>query len=217
MRSDLVRTLWYLHMQPPGFNLLIGGIVKLFPQSYPQAIEALYIGIGLGIAFALLKLMAVLAVPGLLRTILTALFVISPGVILYENFVLYEYPVLLLLLLAAIALSQFVESPTVGRSLLFFICLIALVFIRNQFHILWLSLIGGALLWHLPHARRAILAGALPCAAVVGLYLKNWILFGAFSASTWLGMNAGCHDIPAKRAGSRPIDRSKRSLSDRAN
>jgi hypothetical protein len=34
-----------------------------------------------------------------------------------------------------------------------------------------------------------LLCGVLPLLAIVALYGKNWILFGSFSGSTWMGMN----------------------------
>jgi hypothetical protein len=33
-------------------------------------------------------------------------------------------------------------------------------------------------------------AGVLPLALIFGLFVKNWVLFGQFASSTWLGMNA---------------------------
>src|SRR5580698_4457485 len=34
MRTDLLRSIWYLHMQPPGYNLAVGVVVKFFPEHY---------------------------------------------------------------------------------------------------------------------------------------------------------------------------------------
>src|SRR5208337_3586455 len=48
----------------------------------------------------------------------------------------------------------------------------------------------AALVFLFNHRRKSVLlAAALPLLIVLGLYTKNWILFGAFSGSTWLGMN----------------------------
>jgi hypothetical protein len=192
MRNKLLESLWYLHMQPPGFNLAVGFIVKLFPSAYGLVLNVLYLIIGVLIAFSLLHLMERFRVSRPIATALTALFIASPGCVLYENFAVYEYPVLLLLLLAAIALFRFCEAPGIRRSAEFFACILALTMVRNQFHIVYVILIAAALAIALPAARRFILIGAVPVIALVlGVYLKNWILFGAFTSSSWAGMATG--------------------------
>ncbi|HYL78120.1 MAG TPA: hypothetical protein VEU96_28150 [Bryobacteraceae bacterium] len=189
MRFDLLRSLWYLHMQPPGFNLIIGLIVKLFPREYPVVCQLLYLGAGIGITLGLMNLMRRFRIPDSLRVILVLLFICNPGVVFYENFVIYEYLVLFLLVVAAILLFRFIETPTLGRSAAFFGSLLALVMLRNQFHLIWLCAITLGLLWLAPRLRRQTLIGAAPCLAIVlALYVKNWILFGQFTSSTWIGM-----------------------------
>ena len=192
MQKKLLQSLWYLHMQPPGFNLLVGLIVKGFPSSYGVVLNAIYLIIGLLIAISLLHLMDRFHVSRPVATGLTALFMISPGCVLYETFATYEYPILLLLILAAITLLRFGEAPSIRRSVAFFSCILALALIRNQFHILYVILIAGALAMALPTARKAVLIGAVPVLAIVlGMYVKNWFLFGVFTSSTWAGMATG--------------------------
>jgi len=51
--------------------------------------------------------------------------------------------------------------------------------------------------------QRVLLAAALPVIIVVGLYTKNWVVFGAFSGSTWLGMNMDtitAHQLTSREA-----------------
>src|SRR6266436_5008681 len=57
MQRKLLESLWYLHMQPPGFNLAVGLIVKLFPATYGVVLSVIYLIIGVLIAFSLLHLM----------------------------------------------------------------------------------------------------------------------------------------------------------------
>jgi hypothetical protein len=192
MRTDLLRSLFYLHMQPPGSNLLIGLVVKFFPHSYPTALQIFYLAQGVTIALALLRLMELFRVPPRIAAGLTVLFIVNPGCVLYENFATYEYTVLLLLLCAAIALFRFCQAPAAGRSLAFFAIVLALVMIRNQFHLIYVCLVAAGLAWMVPVGRRAVLIGCLPAIALtLALYAKNWALFGAFTGSTWAGMNSG--------------------------
>ncbi|HZU24427.1 MAG TPA: hypothetical protein VFA04_02840, partial [Bryobacteraceae bacterium] len=55
MQHDLLRSLWYLHMTPPGWNLALGVVVKLFPSSYAAVLCVLYLGIGMLIGVSLLR------------------------------------------------------------------------------------------------------------------------------------------------------------------
>ena len=74
--------------------------------------------------------------------------------------------------------------------MLFFAALFGLVLVRNFFHLAYFIAIVAALAFLFPARRRTVfLCGALPLLAIVGLYAKNWILFGSFSGSTWMGMN----------------------------
>lgn len=192
MRTDLLRSLFYLHMQPPGFNLLVGLLVKLLPHAYGAALQILYLSMGLLIGILLLRLMRMLGVTSSIATALTILFLIGPGCVLFENILAYEYVVLVLLLLAAVCLLRVYESASLSRALSFFACLFGLMMIRNQFHLIYFLMIAGAMLWTLPSARRTVLEGAAVfLVPILALHVKNWILFGTFSLSTWAGMATG--------------------------
>jgi len=192
MKTRLFESLWYLHMQPPGFNLAIGLVVKLFPDSYTEVLTIVYLILGVSITLSLLHLMKLLRVSGPLAVVLTILFIANPGCVLYENLAIYEYPIAFLLLIAAIALFRLCQSPTVSRSLLFFGTLFALAMIRNIFHILFIVLIAITLATLMPRARRIIVVGALPMLVLILMVqTKNWILFHSFTTSTWAGMNTG--------------------------
>ncbi len=192
MRTDLLRSLWYLHMQPPGYNFAVGLIVKLFPNHYAGALWTVQIAMGAAIAVCLFRLICWLGVPDSWSFVLTSIFVISPACVLFENEATYEYPVLLFLLLSALALIRFCEGLATRWTLAFFGCLLVLMLIRNSFHIVYLLAVAAGLLWFLPAGRRAILMGVIPAVLTAGgIYVKNGILFGRFVSSTWLGMATG--------------------------
>jgi hypothetical protein len=89
--------------------------------------------------------------------------------------------------------------------MVFFAGLLGLVLVRNFFHLGYLIAVVAALAYFSPGRRRAVfLCAALPLLAIVGLYAKNWILFGSFSGSTWMGMNMDvitAHQLTGKEAG----------------
>ena len=192
MKSDLLRSIWYLHMQPPGFNLGVGLIVKLFPQSFEAVLYGLFLLMGAGISVLLLDCLRQFGIGPRSRVALTTLFIASPGCVLYEDCLMYDYPVALLLLAAVSLLFRFARCRAVFYSFCFFGCLLALLLIRNVFHLGLIYLAAAAGWFFYSNSRRAIVLGALPALALgTGLYLKNWILFQAFTGSTWLGMQLG--------------------------
>jgi hypothetical protein len=191
MRTDLLRSLFYLHMQPPGFNLVIGLIVKLVPH-YGIVLQVLYLAMDLSIGLLLMQLMLLLGVTPVVARALTILFVVSPGSVLFANIVAYECPILLLLLAGAICLLRLYRQPSRARALAFFACLFGLMMIRNQFHLIYYLAVMAAVLWTLPAARRAVgTAAGVFLIPILVLHVKNWLLFGTFSLSTWAGMATG--------------------------
>ncbi|MDX1390037.1 MAG: hypothetical protein R3344_12655, partial [Acidobacteriota bacterium] len=48
LREDLTRGLFYLHAQPPLFNLFLGIVVKLFPESYAFVFSFVFGALALG-------------------------------------------------------------------------------------------------------------------------------------------------------------------------
>jgi hypothetical protein len=192
MRTDLFRSLWYLHMQPPGYNFAVGLTVKLFPDHYAAVLWASQIAMGVAIAVCLFRLICLLRVPVWWACVLSSIFAISPGCVLFENIASYEYSVLLFLLLSALALARFCEILETRWAVAFFGCLLVLELVRNSFHIAYLLAVAVGLLWFLPAGRRAILIGFLPVVLITGgIYVKNGFLFGRFVSSTWAGMATG--------------------------
>jgi hypothetical protein len=190
LKTRLFESVWYLHAQPPLYNLVIGVGLKIFGSHFATAAHASQICLGLVI---MLSLYALLVVVGLRRwwaAALTSLFATSPAMLLFENWLFYEYPVVTLLLLAALAFAWFERNPTASRSFAVFAPLAALCFMRSTFQIPFLLLALALMLTVFSHRRRAILIGAaVPLALVAGLYLKNWAVFETPMTSSWAGMN----------------------------
>ena len=204
LKHRLFESLFYLHIQPPGWNLYTGVVLKLFPVSYPAVFHFIYLLLGLGICWCTYHLMRALGVSRWLAFTLSAWFIVSPGAVLFENYMLYEVLVSFLLLVAAVALSHFVRDQSYLAAMVFFAALFGLVLVRNFFHLGYLIAVIAALAYLSPGRRRVVLlCAALPLLAILGLYAKNWILVGSFSGSTWMGMNMDvitAHQLTGKEA-----------------
>ena len=192
LRHDLSRSLLYLHAQPPVANLIIGLGLKAEPFPLVLSIGLLAFTLGLSMACALLVTFRRLGVSLLLRTVLVTAYTVSPWSLLYEHFTSYEYIVAACLAGALAFLLGFVNTgrwrPLIGA----FVLLALVPLTRSLFHVGWLVGVTVIVVLAVPGRRRRALTVAVPAVLlVVAWYAKNLVLFGTFTASTWLGMNVG--------------------------
>lgn len=194
LRGDFWRSLFYLHGQPPLFNAFLGAVVTIFPGHAELVFRLAYWGFGLTLAMTLYLLLGRLGVPAGWSAAVTLGLVLSPACVAFENFLFYSYPVAVLLLLSAYFLQRFLETGRWHDGAIFFALVAALALARTIFHLAWvlvvvLGLLGAS--WHYRRglSRSILTAAAGPVLLVVALYLKNELVFGEFTSSTWLGMN----------------------------
>jgi hypothetical protein len=88
----------------------------------------------------------------------------SPGVVLFENYLLYEYVVAFLLLASAALLLQLVRGKRAGY--LFFATLLLLMLVRNFFHLVYLLAVFAAVLCFCKR-RAVLLSGVMPLLLVL--------------------------------------------------
>jgi hypothetical protein len=203
LQHRLLESLLYLHMQPPGYNLFLGVVLKLFPHAYGAAFHAIHLVFGAVITCLLFHLMRSLGIGVRLALTATVLFVISPGVVLYENWILYEYQMAFILVLSAVFLYRFFMLRSAASATGFLVCQFWLLMIRNYYNVVYVAAIFILLLLLTRKNRRLVAgAGSLLLALILGIYLKNQILFGQFTSSTGLGMNmvaVTCQLTPEER------------------
>lgn len=190
LRDDLLRSLFYLHTQPPLFNFFIGIMVKIFSGETTAAFYWFFTAVGLSLTVSLFLLMVRMGVSSPFSALLTALFVASPACVLFENILLYTYFVATFLCLASLFLHRFVSDSRFLDGFLFFLMLALVILVRSFFHPAWFILILLLLLvLAKPLRKKIILAASVPLLVVLLLYAKNSYLFGNFSSSSWLGMS----------------------------
>jgi hypothetical protein len=190
LQHDLVRSLWYLHSQPPGFNAFVGILLHV-PGDHTWVFGATYLLMGLALACTMYALMLELGTPYRVALLGTAVFVVSPITVLYENWLFYGYPVALMLCGAVLCFARFARTQRLGYAAGFGSLLSLLALTRASYHLL--AVLAAAALVLLvcrrEGRRRALVAVLLPLALVVGLYAKNTVQFGEPASSTWFGMN----------------------------
>jgi hypothetical protein len=187
---DLARTVWWFHAQPPGPNLVIGAVLQL-PHAWEEPVfAAAFAAVGVAIAVATYLLARELGVPAPAAAGVAIAFAASPTAIVYEQLLFYPYPVAALAVATFLALARYLRTGSRAWVAGCFAAAGALVWTRASFHLLWLAALAALAVGARPDLRRRTLAAAaLPLVLTTGLYVKNWVQFDTFSASSWLGMN----------------------------
>jgi hypothetical protein len=190
LRNNLFQSLYYLHSQPPLFNLFLGGILKLFPNNEALAFNLIYLFLGCTLSVSIFVIMTKLGVSNRLSAILTILFMVSPSCVLYENWLFYTYPTATFLCLAGLFLHKFASNKKWRYGIVFFALLSLIVLTRSSFHILWFILFVAMLLFHRRYDwRKVVFAACVPFLLCFLWYSKNAYVFRTFSSSSWFGMN----------------------------
>jgi hypothetical protein len=218
LREDLWRSLYYLHSQPPLFNLFVAGMLRSpdFPRVYQYANwtfgAALYVG-----TYALMRRLGAATAPALLLTIA---FLLTPNALWMESAIYYGVPIALLLVLAAVCFERAASSG----SLVWFagLCLVLAILplTRAFFTLGWCVLAAGfsvlVLLRAGPRAapapvrrRRILLLAAAPVLLVLGFQLKQFLLFRQFAGSSWLGCNLAAMTAGMREAKQRELERGR--------
>lgn len=188
LRNRLFESLWYLHGQPPLFNLFTGLLYQWFsPQS--RVYQLLFWVLGLAFSLVLYWLGLRLGLRRWVSALLAVWFMVSPATVLYENLYFYTYPVAFILVLSALALSKFLETKNSWWGPGFFSLLACLCLTWALFHLVWMLAVVVLVGMYFHHWRRLVLVSLLPVMLVTGWYARNFLLFGDFGASSWAGMN----------------------------
>jgi hypothetical protein len=181
-----------IHIQPPLFNLFVGSVLRWSILSPALAFQLIYLLFGLTIVVALYTLLTDLGFPVGAVVAATCVIAVSPMMISYENTLTYEYPTAMLLVLAGVACFRAVDRKSV-RWLALFCCFLTLaVLVRALFHPIWLAaslILVTAFTVSRSGLRRAAFVFLIPIVAVGAVLVKNQILFGDATMSSWFGMN----------------------------
>jgi hypothetical protein len=182
LRADLLRSLYYLRDQPPGFNLFLGIVLKLFPEHYGQAFGLIYFGCGLALTATTYLLMVRLGVAARWAALVTGIFMCSPITMLYENWLFYTYPLAALISTSALFLHRYLTGRRFADAFLFCALIGTIVLSRGIFHPLWMLLLFAVLVaLERGHRRTVLWAALLPSLLVAAMAIKNYAVFG-----TWI-------------------------------
>jgi len=190
LREHLWRTLWYLHSQPPLFNLMIGLALRAGPEGFPWVIGTIYAAVTLGGVLAVHALLRDMTGRPRLAFVVAAWLCVSPAVLLFSQKLYYDGLVPWLLCMALWGLHAGLARRSPGRLAFGFAMLAVTTLLRSMIHpVLFVALLAIALLAGAGMRRRVLLAAALPGAAIGAVMLKNVLIFGSTALSSWAPLN----------------------------
>jgi hypothetical protein len=204
LKHNLFNGIWYDHAQPPLFNLLLGIILKLGGTHSTLMFTFLLKMVTLVNAILLFTIIKKLVTVCWLPLLVSLLYILSPATLIFESELFYTTTVSLLLLISVLYLTRIVDYGSGWNAFGVILPLALLCLTRSIYHIIWLFMVISFLLFYF---RKKAVLNNLILASLTGLilvgswYVKNKIIFGKFTVSTWMGMNLAknvFHDYEVK-------------------
>ena len=192
LQHDLLSSLWYLHSQPPLFNLFLGLVLKA--ASDPAVLYELCFRIsGLLIPLCMYATLALLGANRIAAFLVTLFFMLNPSLILYESLLYYTHVEGVLIIAAVFFLARWALRAKKFDLVVFWLLLVCLGLTRSLFHPLFfvmLAVLMSLFLWRQNMPMRSFaLAAVLAMLPLAAWCLKNLIIFGFFGTSSWAGMS----------------------------
>lgn len=190
LREHLWRTLWYLHSQPPLFNLMIGLALRAGPAGFPWIIGTIYALVTLGGILSVHALLRDITGRPRLALIVAAWFCVSPAVLLFSQKLYYDGLVPWLLCMTLWGIHAGLTRRSIGWLAFGFTMLATTTLLRSMIHpALFVAVLAIALLAGAGMRRRVALAAVLPGMAIGAVMLKNLVIFGSTALSSWAPLN----------------------------
>jgi hypothetical protein len=192
LQTNLVESLYYLHAQPPLFNLWGGVMGQIFPSDYLEIMcwQQMLMGAAITV-FAYFIGCHVLRSRWLSALIVIPTVALNPNIITYEQMIFYTLPTTFLLTTSVVCIQRFTTTQRPRYLYGFIVCLNLVVLLRSMYHlvIFLLPMLIFAIILAGPRWRRMAMVIVLITLPAVGWHVKNAVEFGFFGATSWSGMN----------------------------
>ena len=119
LHDDPFTSIFYLHSQPPLFNLFTAAVVQLPSGAVRPVLAVIWAGAGLATALLLHATMRRLGVRRWLATTIVCIFLVAPETILTESWFFYSQLQILLSALILYALTRFASTRRTTDGVLF--------------------------------------------------------------------------------------------------
>lgn len=199
LSADPIRSVWYLHTQPPLWNLSLGVLSWVSPLSDSFTLHLFLFLLGAALVWVLHSVVVGFGVGRHTAVVLTVIITVNPEVLRNAFEPTYEMAAAVFLALVVRSIQRATQQHRPREVVWCTVWLTALVLTRSLYHPLVLVVIVAALCLSLRrHLTRRIVAVVIliPLVAVGGWMAKNQALFGRPTLSTWTGMNLQRSTIP---------------------
>ena len=189
LRTRAAESIWYMHGQPPLWNILGALLIKLFGPLHMQALQALHIALGAMIAGMCVQIVGRVTRAPRVALVAGLVVALHPALFLFEAYALYTIAAAFLITSAAYLVTRAQEDPS-GRAALGFVAVVvALLMTRSLYHlIVLLGVVPLALLLIGRPTRRQLALLLVLALFPTAWYGKNQIQYGFFGASSWYGI-----------------------------
>lgn len=193
LSTDPFRSVWYLHIQPPMWNFLLGVSAWLSPVSDGLTLQLVMLAFGLSAVWMGTNIARRFGLSRRLSIVVTLVVFLNPEVFRGVFEPTYEFPVGCLLMGLVLGVAKFRER--VEPMKWFLVCSILIttvVMTRSLYHPAWAITTLVVLVLPLRKTvsmRSLLLALSIPLLVAGGWMIKNQVLFGQTTLSSWFGMN----------------------------
>ena len=191
LQHDPVSSIWHMHMQPPLYNGLFAVLLQLPTSTQKAAGTLVWMAFGLVLALGTYLLLVELRVPPWVSVAVVGVWVVaSPSYLFAEN---WDYLVIVsaaLLVLCGLMLVRYLRTGAWRHAAGTAAALCAVVLVNSTYEWWWLvPVVALAVLARRQDGRRFLVAASVPLVLVGTWYVKDVVLFGTTTTSSWTGMN----------------------------
>ena len=195
LRTDLINSLLNLHAQPPLYNLFIGLVVKIVPETFaPIVVQCIYFLLACLTFFMYRRIAAAIIRSNFIRICCDIAYLLFPTILFSERWFTYAFPVTAMIVALAfltLKLSR-VGPATIRYFTLFSVIAAAVVLMRSFFHLIaWMmpALLCALYATGRVQIRRKCIIAIFSFAVAALPYCWNLSRYDMFTSSTWQGMN----------------------------
>ena len=191
LRADPLGSVWHLHIQPPLWNLLVGGVLAWSPLPDSISLQIIQFVFGVVGVALLASLLARLFARRVVGVVIATLVMLDPQVL--ANAFTPTYELATTCGLIAVLWLVVVQPRSPSFTLVSLAAVgTAVVMTRTVFHPAWLALLLLVSWWVVRRSvdtRTIVLTVAMPLILVGGWMVKNEVMFDRPTLSSWFGMN----------------------------
>ncbi len=190
LHDDPFTSIYYLHSQPPLFNIFTALVVQL-PQGAVRTVLAVtWAAAGLATALLIYATMVRVGVRTTLAAVIVCVFVVAPETLLTENWFFYSQLELLITALVLFSLARFASTDRTADGVALAAGLSALVLLRSSVHLV-VMIVLLLMVWRQLRidSRRMAVIVVVPLLVAGAWSVKNIAVFDSWTNSTWAGMN----------------------------